>query len=234
MRAVVLLFAVILSFSTWSAKLGFAQSTADAGQWLALFAQGDLETQVIDSPRLKWWFDGHLRYLDDAGGYNQTIFRPGIGVPVTEKATLWAGYGWIHTSPVSGPDFQEHRTWQQSTWSDTQNQWTLALRSRLEQRFVETGDDVGWRFRQLVRVQHDLPRFSRLTLVVWDEAFFALNDTDWGAASGFDQNRAFGGFGWKPNPDGPWRVEIGYLNHAIDMPSGNDRTHHLLSVNFFR
>lgn len=210
-----------------------AQPSADTGEWFALFAQGDVERVRADSPNLKWWFDGHLRLVDDTGGYNQSIIRPGLGVKITEKATVWAGYAFIHTNPLSGIEFNEHRIWQQVTWSDTRGPWTLALRSRLEQRFLDTGDDLGWRFRQLVRVQRSLEAFPRLSLVVWDEAFFHLNDTDFGARAGFDQNRAFAGLGFKRNPDAKGRVEFGYLNHAIDVPSGNDRTEHLLSVNFY-
>lgn len=87
--------------------------------------------------------------------------------------------------------------------------------------------------RQLVRAQRSIDLFPRLSFVLWDEAFFHLNDTDWGARTGFDQNRAFGGLGFKRTPDAKGRVEFGYLNQTLDIPSGNDRTHHLLSVNFY-
>ena len=210
-----------------------AQPVADTGEWFAIFAQGDLERVRESSPNLKWWFDGHLRFLDDAGGYNQSIVRPGVGVKLTEHAVAWVGYAWVHTDPVAGLEFDEHRIWQQVTWSNTYGQWTFAARSRLEQRFVETGDDLGWRFRQLVRAQRPFDLFPRLSFVLWDEAFFHLNDTDWGARTGFDQNRAFGGLGFKRTPEAKGRVEFGYLNDTLDIPSGNDRTHHLLSVNFY-
>jgi hypothetical protein len=220
-------------WACWANAMAIAQPTADTGEWFALFAQGDLERVRGDSPNLKWWFDGHLRLLDDTGGYNQSILRPGVGAKISERSVAWVGYAFIHTNPLSGIEFDEHRLWQQITWSETQGPWTLALRSRLEQRFLETGDDLGWRFRQLVRVQRSLAPFPRLSLVGWDEAFFHLNDTDFGANAGFDQNRAFAGLGFKRNPDGKGRVEFGYLNQAIDVPSGNDRTHHLLSINVF-
>jgi hypothetical protein len=218
-----------------------SQTVNDGGAWFAFFAQGNLrEAESCDEPlfsaagRLKWWFDGHLRFLDDADGFNQSIARPGIGWALTDETAIWAGYGWIETSPLSGDTFTEHRIWQQATWSDEWGDFTIALRSRLEQRFLETGDDVGWRFRQLVRAQHNLPQSPRLTLVAWDEAFFHLNDTDWGAESGFDQNRAFVGFGFKHKPESPFRTEIGYLNQFIENPGGNDRQHHILSVNIYR
>lgn len=218
-----------------------AQAIDDSGAWFAFFGQGDLcDVEGCDEAlhpaggRLKWWFDGHLRLFDDTDGFGQSIVRPGIGWALTENTALWAGYGWIETSPIAGDTFTEHRIWQQATWSDDYGDVTLALRSRLEQRFLETGDDTGLRFRQLVRAQHNLPSSPRLTLVAWDEAFFHLNDTDWGAESGFDQNRAFVGFGFKHRPDSPWRTEIGYLNQYIDNPGGSDRQNHILSVNVYR
>ncbi len=174
-----------------------------------------------------------MRLLDDSGGFNQSIVRPGVGYSLSERATIWAGYGWIRTSPLASTDFDEHRIWQQLTWSRTSDLLKFAYRSRLEQRFVETGDDLGWRFRQLVRAQHELPSFPHLTLVTWDELFFHLNDTDWGAESGFNQNRVFAGFGWKCDLQSRWRTEIGYLNQAINVPGRNDRNHHIVSINFY-
>jgi hypothetical protein len=222
-------------------EMAHSQTVDDGGAWFAFSAHGNLhEVEARDEPldptagRLKWWFDGHLRFLDDTDGFNQSIVRPGIGYALTDKTTIWAGYGWIETTPVSGDTFTEHRIWQQTTWSDDCGDFTFALRSRLEQRFVETGDEVGWRFRQLARVQHNLPQSPRFTLVAWDEAFFHLNDTDWGAETGFDQNRAFVGFGFKHDPDSPWRTEIGYLNQYINGSGGSDRQHHILSVNVYR
>lgn len=215
-----------------------AQTVDDEGLWLALFAQGELHEggkSKSGAHEFKWWFDGHARFFDDTDGFNQSIVRPGIGYALTDRATVWAGYGWIRTSPIAGADFDESRIWQQLTWSRNPEPLFFAFRSRLEQRFLETGDDIGWRFRQLVRAQHNLPNHPHLTLVSWDELFIHLNDTDWGARSGFDQNRLFLGIGLKRDPHSRRRrVEIGYLWQTINLPTGNDRSHHILSINFFR
>ena len=211
-----------------------AQAVDDAGQWNAVLAQGKFDELGLENDRLRWWFDGHFRMLDDANGFNQSIVRPGIGWEVNDRSVLWAGYGWIRTSPLTGNDFEEHRIWQQWTWSKELENWKLGLRSRFEQRFVETGDDLGLRWRQFFRVTHKLPSMPKLTLVGWDEIFYHLNDTDWGARSGFNQNRIFAGVGYKPKPDCRWRVEVGYLNQVIEVPAGSDRNHHILSVNLFR
>ena len=216
-----------------------AQTVDDEGVWLAFFGQGDIYQHGCTCNRcqchqLRWWFDGHARFLDDADGFNQSIVRPGIGLSLSKHSAIWAGYGWIRTSPLSGADFDEDRVWQQWTWSKSCAPITFALRSRLEQRFLETGDDTGWRFRQLFRTQCALPNCPQLTLVIWDELFIHLNDTDWGAESGFDQNRFFIGFGLRRDPCNRWRTEIGYLNQSANVTGGNDRSNHILSINFYR
>jgi hypothetical protein len=207
-----------------------AQVEDDSGLWLALFAQDDLRGKDC---RWKWWLDSHLRFLDDADGLNQSIVRPGVGWKMSDKMTGWAGYAWIHNRTLLGAEFEEHRAWQQLTWSTSSESWSLLLRPRLEQRFVETGDDVGLRFRQFIRLQRQIPTLPRLSLVSWDELFFHCNDTDWGARSGFDQNRVFVGLGIKSQPGSRLRTEIGYLNQSIDNASNPNRSHHNLAINFF-
>ena len=210
----------------------FAQTIDDIGQWNALFAQGKLCRDC--NSRLKWWFDGHLRFTEDADGFNQSIVRPGIGWGLNENSALWAGYGWIRTSPLSGDDFDEHRIWQQWTWSEKCGRTKVAMRSRFEQRLVETGDDTGLRFRQFFRAQRSLPTCPPLTLVCWDELFFNLNDTDWGQSSGFGQNRVFVGFGIKRLTSSKWRTEVGYLNQTINQNGPTNRSNHILAINLFR
>ena len=211
-----------------------AQTIDDAGVWTAWFAQGDFSSVGCDDTKLRWWYDGHVRFFDDAGGFGQSIVRPGLGWAVNDRSTLWIGYGWIHTEPISGSDFDENRIWQQWTWSKKYAPIKLGVRARFEQRLLETGDDVGLRYRQFFRLQHELPNHPHLLLAAWDEVFLNLNDTDWGAQSGFNQNRLFLGVGVKGNSQSRWRTEIGYLHQALSNPNGADRSNHILAVNFFR
>ena len=170
---------------------------------------------------------------DDTGGFNQSIIRPGLGYAFAEDQAVWAGYGWIRTSPVVGADFDEHRIWQQWTATPSCGDWKFLHRSRFEQRWVETGDDVGLRWRQLARGQLVLSQCPQWSLVLWDEVFLNLNDTDWGARDGLDQNRAFIGLGYKRCPDSPVRTEVGYLNQFINRQGGIDGMNHILSINCF-
>ena len=210
-----------------------AQTIDDVGQWSALFTQGKFTPGDSDS-RLRWWFDAHYRLFDDNDGFGQSIIRPGIGMDVGKNSALWAGYGWIRTSPISGEDVDEHRIWQQWTWSKKLDPFKVALRTRFEQRFFESTDDTGLRVRQFARFQKNLGACSRRTFVVWDELFIGLNDTDFGQRSGFDQNRIFVGFGFKRHHNSNWRAEVGYMNQTVNQIGPTDRSTHILAVNVFR
>jgi hypothetical protein len=207
-----------------------AQTLDDTGLWFAAFGNGKFESLNDEDP-LRWWFDTHYRLRDDTSGFNQSIVRPGLGYAIDDNQTVWAGYAWIKTAPVLGNNFDEHRFWQQWTATPSAGDWKFLHRSRFEQRWLETGDDVGLRWRQLVRGQRILSSCPEYSFVIWDEVFFNLNDTDWGANSGLDQNRAFIGFGYKRCPNSKIRTEIGYLNQFVDRQS--DGMNHILSVNFF-
>jgi len=207
-----------------------AQTIDDVGQWSALFTQD----RFSPDSRLRWWFDGHYRLFDDNDGFGQSIIRPGIGLDVGKNSTLWAGYGWIRTDPILGEEIDEHRIWQQWTWSQKLDPFKFAARTRFEQRFFESTDDTGLRLRQFVRAQKNLGTCSRRTFVVWDELFIALNDTDFGQRSGFDQNRIFVGFGFKRHHSSPWRVEVGYMNQSVNQRGPTDRSNHILAFNVFR
>ncbi len=225
------LFVGMLLLGVWPGRAS-AQTVDDAGLWFAAFGNGRFESLDDESP-LRWWFDSHYRLRDDADGFSQSIVRPGLGYAVDADNTLWVGHAWIHTSPVTGRDFDEHRFWQQWTYSPSVGQWRFLHRSRFEQRWVQRGDDVGLRWRQFARAQYVLPQRPRWSLVTWDEVFFHLNDTDWGAQSGLDQNRAFVGVGFEPWKCAGHRVEMGYLNQFIERRGGIDGMNHILSLNFF-
>ena len=57
--------------------------------------------------------------------------------------------------------------------------------------------------------------------------FMNLNTVDWGARSGFDQNRFFIGAGYGLTSN--FRLEAGYLNQYVDTAT-IDRRNHVLSI----
>ena len=227
-RYFTILFLLALSLP----RLSYSQTIDDTGLWMATFGNGKFKSLEESSP-FRWWFDNHLRFADDNGGFNQSIIRPGLGYALSDGHALWTGYAWIRTSPIVGEDFDEHRNWQQWTLNQSFSNLSVLHRSRFEQRWVETGEDIGLRWRQMLRGQLTLTNVPQWSLIAWDEAFFHLNDTDWGTETGFDQNRAFLGVGYKRCAHAKVRTEIGYLNQFVNRQGASDRMTHILSINWF-
>ena len=207
-----------------------AETEQNNGVWMMKASQGVLGGK--DSV-YRWWLDANARYSDDANGFEQSILRPGLGYALPKNHTLWAGYGWIASSPEVGETVHEHRFWQQHSWKISMGKFGFSSRSRLEQRFREgSTDEAGWRFRQFFKLTHPISD-SSLYWCTWDEVFLNLNNTDWGVDSGLDRNRIFLGVGWKPESIQYFKTEVGYLNQFIHHKSGSNRLDHLLSFNLF-
>lgn len=212
----------------------WAQNQHDFGSWFSANTQGPLGQYRNPDSRWKWWFDGHLRYLTDSGGFHQSIIRPGIGYALNERTTLWAGYGWINELPVNGrPIFDENRFWQQLIWTHPVGCGKYMSRTRLEQRFRNNSDEAGWRLRQFCKWTRPIDCNDRCSWVLWDEMFFDLNETDWGQIGSFSQNRVFAGMGINLNGPNRPRIEIGYLNQYVRNPVDDDRYNHIVSANWF-
>jgi carbonic anhydrase len=195
--------------------------------WSAVFVNGPVE----QGNRFLFWFDGHARFRDDATELGTSIIRPGVGWRLDDRVDLWLGYARV-TGHRDGPNIDEDRFWQQSTYriGDVLG-GALSGRSRLEQRFRNSGSDTGWRARQFF---YYAQRFegTPFSLVLANEIFFGLNDADWGQRSGYDQNRAFFGAAWHLSPG--LRLEAGYLNNNLDGgPGGSNQTNHNFQIAFF-
>jgi hypothetical protein len=204
-----------------------AQSDSDFQAWSALFFTG----KPAEDSRLLLWFDGHARFNDDASDLGVSIIRPGLGWRVSDKVDLWAGYARVVSRSDAAPDVEENRIWQQATYPvSTLFGGALTGRTRLEQRFRETGDDTGWRVRQFVRWER---RFegSPLSPVIANELFVNVNDADWGQQSGFDQNRLFAGGAWRVSKN--VRLEGGYLHNRLNTAGPGGQTNHNVFFNLF-
>lgn len=223
----------ILSITSGSSNAAQGQTIHDFGSWFSLNTQGKVN-RCDDQSRLLWWFDGQLRYLDDSDGFHQSIFRPGMGYQIAPNTNVWAGYAWINTLATGGTNISdEHRIWQQLMWSPKFTGFSFLSRSRLEQRFLETGDDCGLRFRQFFKVDRPFHCNSPNSFVVWNETFLDLNETDWGQQGRLGQNRLFLGLGRKFNGLNKPKFEVGYLNQYIRSKPGDDRVNHIVSFNWF-
>lgn len=202
-------------------------SDSDFQAWTALALSGS----VSESSRFLVWFDGHARFRDDASDLGVSILRPGIGWRVNDNLNLWAGYARVVSRSDDAPDIEEDRIWQQATYPVTKVfGGNLSARTRLEQRFRDTGNDTGWRLRQFFRWERRI-NASQFSPVIWNEFFVNINDTDWGQASGFDQNRLFVGAAWRFSDKA--RLEGGYLNNLLNSAGGSDRVNHNISMALF-
>ncbi|MGR9086182.1 MAG: DUF2490 domain-containing protein [Gammaproteobacteria bacterium] len=209
-----------------------AKTAEDFQTWGNITLTGRLGAVSPELKNFRYWLEGQGRFGDDTSRFSQGMLRSGLGYALNDAASIWLGYAFIPTEePFSTPPVDEHRIWQQLLWSKAFSSGTITSRSRFEQRFVQRGDDVGWRFRQLFKLSSPLPFAPDFSLVLTDEYFVNLNRTDWNADDGFDQNRLFTGMGYNFNTN--IRTEIGYMNQYIRKSEAPDRISHILSVNLY-
>lgn len=220
-------FAMILvawgALTLCSTNVAEAQSTRrQYQQW----ASGTFTARLTDGePGPLLWFDAHARR---APGATVVILRPALGLRLSDVVSVYAGYAWIPTMFNGAGRNDEHRFWQQLilAWSLSRG-WSFQSRTRTELRFGE-GDDVGFRARQFVRLGW-VPGSGPLGVVMWDELFLGLRDTDWGNVAGYDQNRLFVGIQLAGRDWG--RTEVGYL--LVHLNRSPNLLAHVLSLNLF-
>lgn len=208
-----------------------AQTNEDFQTWGTLTATGSLGIFTPELKNFKYWLEGQGRFGNDTSRFSQGMARTGLGYALSDKVSIWLGYAFIPTEePFAKVPFDEHRIWQQLLWSEKIADTTFTSRSRLEQRFVQTGNDVGWRYRQLLKASYAPAAWNGFSLVASDEFFANVNNTDWRAHSGFDQNRFFVGVGY--SFDSHVKTEVGYMHQYINKNKAQDLMDHILSVNF--
>ncbi len=231
--AVLVLSGLLLSGQVTAQQ--FADDQTDFQTWGNITATGNFGFINPANPtlkKLKWWAEGQGRFGDNTSRFSQALLRPGIGYQVTDTTSIWAGYAWAPTEPpFSSVPFDEQRVWQQVLWKNQFSFGTVQSRSRLEQRMApQLGNDVGVRFRELLKLSVPLAFAPGFSYIVQDEVFVALNSNDWVPRRGIDNNRFFTGLGYAfdKNITG----EIGYMNHYI-IRRGANLMDHILSVNLF-
>ena len=202
-----------------------AETIEDGRAWFNLTSEGDL------TGKLRWYMELQPRFKQEGREFDQYMIRPGINYKLTDHLVGGGGYGYVRTRTEQGHYTDEDRIWQQVIYNTTwQDGVKFSSRSRLEQRFLDSGDDTGWRYRQLLRVSKPLASLPSVSPVLWNEVFVNFRETDWGAQRGFDQNRLFAGIAWTATPDA--RLEFGYLNQYV-RGRAHDSMNHVLSTSRF-
>jgi hypothetical protein len=183
-------------------------------------------THSLGKSRFGMHLEGQWRRHDVLPRGQQLLLRPGINYEATDWLRLTAGYGFIRTYPYGDSpvpqSFNEHRIWQQALFRYGGNKYQWNTRVRLEQRFLgQPSREIGtpqFRFEDRIRVLQQIRKpISKATyLTGYNELWFYL--PPYQASSRFDQNRAYGAFGWHVGEG--WRFEAGYLQQTILQRSG--------------
>ena len=205
----------------------FADTKEDGRFWLNLNATGHLPAEGWS-----WFAELQPRWRHEGSDFDQLIIRPALSYHLNKQTSFWVGYAHVVSHPDGKKSFEENRTWQQLLHNfEPIGSLSIQSRTRLEQRFIENSDDTGHKIRQMIRFTLPSAMSPKLLWVAYDEYFINLNDTDYGARRGFDQNRAFLGLNWAFAPD--LKFEIGYLNQYVNAKN-TDLDNHVLSstVNF--
>lgn len=201
-----------------------AETSHDEQVWLQVVAQGPVAGKVVYLAELQ------PRFGDRAKGLSQMVIRGAVGVKITDRLTIYQGYAHARTPAVGRPDASENRSFQQISWSlGNPGGVALSTRTRFEQRWLSTGDDMSWRLRQSVRGAVPIAAGGKVKLLGSVEVFVALDDTDWGARSGLDRVRTFAGV--ELPFSGKSTIELGYLNQYVNGANGRDLMDHVAAIN---
>ena len=108
----------------------------------------------------------------------------------------------------------------------------LRARARLEQRFVDSADQTGWRFRTRLGVSAPLTDNGRLAFVADAETFFTLRPTSNGGDTGLTGLRTHAGIDYEVADN--LALGVGYLRNQEILDGRPDRVGHapLLSLDY--
>jgi hypothetical protein len=157
-------------------------------------------------------------FVNDMRDLNPLILRGAVKVNPTEKLSLWAGYDQNSDWTGGKPQFNEHRLWQQVSYSKKLKEYNrLAFnhRFRVEERMFDDGD-VAIRLRYQLRSTYSLGKNKKWYGAVSNEALFYANNTP-GRNAGFSEDRIYAGIGRKMNDY--LTLEIGYQLGMLNRPT---------------
>ncbi len=183
------------------------------------------------------WVEGQSRFDQGMDHWYQGMVRAAAGYSLTDRLTVWAGYTYlptqnlVYSKEVNGQQVNGAYISQQDVWPALRyilptDAGTFTFRTMWESNFL--GTQVRERPRQMIKYVVPFTFEPRLSFVAWDEAFYRINNTSLGGKSGFDQNRAFAGFGWNFNKT--IRTELGYMNQYLDGANHDTHTDHNLGM----
>jgi hypothetical protein len=217
---------IVLTVSAMLCQIDTYAETEASGVWGIVSASGVIGENA-DTSRWRFWFDGQYRNSDLDTSVHQILLRPTVSYVLNSDVSLWLGYAYVETDRPSGSSVREHRLWQQLSWTARRfDRGVLSARFRLEERDIDLGDDLGWTLRAQLKYIHFLDDQRQWQAFAFIEPFVALNDTDWGAQSGMQQNRTALGIGYQLNDR--VGIEMSYMNQYLVRRRSVDISNHLL------
>jgi len=157
--------------------------------------------------------EAQFRLYETTANFNQLLLRTGLNYHFKPNAIATLGYGYIDTDATflefpDETDLKEHRIFQQFILKNKVGEFLFEHRYRLEQRFLDFGDQTDTQHRARYRLQLTLPLTTTFFLNFYDEVFLNLQD------SVFGQNRLYAALGAHITHNSS--VQIGYLKNHFD------------------
>ncbi|AAU91341.1 putative lipoprotein [Methylococcus capsulatus str. Bath] len=188
-----------------------------AGAWTSLSLLGSLGSVSPDWRKFKWYVRDQVRLRDDnppnAWRMYEDLLWVGVGYQVDPRFYLGIGYAhtWLH--PVDQPAYQENRPYLEAVLTHEAVGGKLVSRTRLEERVLQQGGEVGIRFREAVTWSHPV-RFvaEGAEFYMGDELMVCSNYSLFGPA-GFCQNRILSGISYRLSRN--LGVDFGYLGQYM-------------------
>lgn len=223
------LILTITAVSTLAVARPVTAAEDDPGVWLITVFSDRMPFE--DRSPWRYWLEAQLRYPDIGSGANQLLFRPAIGYDFSPSVSALFGYARFRTHPASGATTTEDRFWQHVAWRfHAEENYSLSMRLRLEQRMPSTGSDTGHFLRYQLKYVRKVGTEGTTDFIASVEPFWDLRDTDYGATSGLSQLRVYVGFGFRLGAQSA--LDVGYQNQHIYRDARPDRVNHLAMLNF--
>lgn len=205
-----------------SLLLGSAQP-ASADEDTQLWASARVNHAINEDWAAAVWTQG--RIADDVSEADQFLIAPNVHYRILTG--LKVGIAWTYWAKRNASD--EVDLAQELSYSRKLADLVAGNRVRLEQRFRNDTSDVVHRGRHRLHLAHPIGE-TRAYAVLWNEVFVNFNDEKV-VPHGYEQNRLFGGVGFRLG--GFARVEVGYMWRNLARRGMNSRDDHTVSLSLF-
>lgn len=203
--------------------LALAWSASAAEKDVALWTTMRVNHQIDDDWALALWGQGRL--ANDITEGDQLLVMPNIHYRILPGLKIGVGFTyWTKNDSTDEVDFM-----QELAYARKFGELTTSNRVRFEQRFLNSIDGAILRGRHRLQLAHPIGD-TNLYGILWNEVFVNFNDKHTGPVHGYEQNRVFGGFGYRF--DHRIRAELGYLWRNHDKRSGSQNDH-IIALNLF-